>query len=61
MTETGAPKFRERADHFRFLSGDGGDGYLRLALLEIAKEFDRAAAEIEGQDGCNDPLKVQDC
>jgi hypothetical protein len=38
-----------RADYFRTISLDGDDLHLKVALLQLAEDFDLEAAQVEGR------------
>jgi len=42
-------ELRQRAMNFRSISLDGDDLHLKVALLQLAEDFDQEAAEIEAR------------
>jgi hypothetical protein len=49
MVRTNPHELRQRANEFRLISLDGDDWHLKVALLQLADEFDLEAAEIEAR------------
>jgi hypothetical protein len=49
MVTVNPQELRQRAIYFRSISLDGEDLRLKAALLQLAEEFDREAAEIEAR------------
>jgi hypothetical protein len=47
MVRTSPHELPQRAIEFRLISLDGDDLHLKVALLQLAEEFDLEAAEIE--------------
>jgi hypothetical protein len=49
MSTEDAQKLHARADYFRAISLDGNDVHLKVALLQLAEDFDLEAAQVEGR------------
>jgi hypothetical protein len=49
MSTADAQKLHTRAEYFRSISLDGDDMHLRIALLQLAEDFDLEAAQVEGK------------
>jgi hypothetical protein len=50
MVRINPQELRQRAGDYRLLSAEGDDWHLKVALLQLADEFDLEASEIEGRD-----------
>jgi hypothetical protein len=49
MVITDLHKLRDRANNCRILSLDGDDIHLKVALLQLAEEFEQEAVQIEAE------------